>query len=216
MEKYQGTISGIGNAITRQNEITGDNLAMFRNIAIGYKDGVLKRDGHDFEYSIDKYDVKISDGMCFAYGYFGYSAPKSFSILPPAVESYFVIYARIDRSVIPNGYDLFIKNNYASPNIGTNTFRQDVLTTIKTGVYELPLWVFRVTNQGIDEFSFKDLRPLRTQILKANNSDYATCVLKNGKLEDGVTAVTQTITDSSKKVATTEFVQKAIRAEISK
>lgn len=235
MISYKGTISGTGDSITRLNEITGDNLGVVRNFIIGYKDGVLKRDNHDFDYSVDGNTVTITDGMCFAYGYFGYSKAKGFTILPPAVEQYYVIYARLDKSVIPNGCNLFIKNNYSSPNIGINSFRQDVLSTIKTGVYEIPLWLFRVTNKGVDELSFKDLRPNRVKpngnktlldcIKKVEYSDYATVVSNTvdasgqtiyGRLADGVTAATQPITDNSKKVATTAFVQAAIQAEIAK
>lgn len=234
-KSYKGTISGTGDSITRLNEITGDDLAMFRHFVIGYESGVLKYDNHDFDYSVDGNTINITDGMCFAYGYFGYSKAKGFLILPPAVEQYYVIYARLDKSVIPNGFDLFIKNNYSSPNIGINSFRKDVLSTIKTGVYEIPLWLFRVTNEGVDELSFKDLRPNRVMpsgnktlldcIKKVKYSDYATLVSNTidasgetiyGRIEDGVTAATQPIMDNSEKVATTAFVQAAVQAEINK
>lgn len=221
---YKGKISGTGNVETRENEITGDKLAVFRNFIIGYKDGVLKYGNHDFSYFVNGNTVRITDGMCFAYGYFAYCFAKEFSILPPVVENYYVIYARIDRSVIPNTVELLIKNNYASPNIGINSFRQDVLSTIKTGVYEIPLWIFKATNKGVDTESFVNFRPLREKIKRAEYSDYTSKTVlydsyseeRRGHLENGVTATTQPTSDNSTKVATTSYVQAAIKEEINR
>lgn len=220
--KSNTSISGTGNSETRVNEITGDELALFRNFVVGYESGVIAFDKHDFIYSVSGNTISVSDGICFAYGYFGYCKAKEFNIFPPAVEQYYIIYARIDKSVIPNTVELLIKSNYASPNIGLNTFRQDVLSTVKTGVYEIPLWVFRATNKGVDELAISDKRPLRENIKKVEYSDYAN-VVEMGNLQDGefniqneATAVTQAITDSSNKVATTAFTDAAIQAEINK
>lgn len=216
MATYKGEISGIGNTDKRINEITGDKLAVFRNFVVGYKDGVLKYDNHDFDYSVSSNTVSITDGMCFAYGYFAYCFAKDFTILPPTVENYFIIYVCIDRSVIPNIIEIEIKNNYASPNIGINSFRQDVLSTVKTGVYEIPLWIFKVTNKGVDTNSFKDLRNLREKIQQMYFADNATNLNNGGSIGANVTCPTYDITVINDIVASTKYVQNAIKAEIDK
>lgn len=219
-------ISGTGEATSRINEITGDNLASFRKAEIGYVSGVLNQDNHNFDYSVQKNTLNITDGTCFAYGYFGYCKEKVFDILPPAVESYFIVYVRLDKSVVPNEINLLIKNNYASGSVKINEFRQDVLSVIKTGVYELPLWLFKATNKGIDISSFKDLRPLQHCIERSEYSDFAEKKVINlesaasgiiyGQIENNVTAYTQPDGDTSNKVATTRFVKQAVIMEINR
>ena len=213
------TISGKGDTDSRLNEITGDELAIYRNTIIGYPFGVIKFDYHDFNYFVESNTIHLTDGVCFAYGYFAYHKAIDLTILPPPVENYYVIYVRIDKSVIPNTCEIKTKNNYASPQIGENAFRQDVLSTVKTGVFEIPLWLFKATNKGIDP-RFTDKRPLKDKILNVEYSDTSKIVKFNdnlkGKLDNGVAATTQPIEDKSKKAATTEFVQMAIQAEINK
>lgn len=225
------TISGIGDTETRKNEITGDDLAVFRNFVIGYTSyknigGVLNYEGHAFDYSVDGNTVHLTDGFAFAYGYGGHHKAESITLLPPAVEQYYIIYLVFDKSIIPNNFEIKVKSNYSSPNYGANSLRQDQLSTVKTGVFEMPLWLFKITNKGVDKDSFIDLRPkntlpdgskiLRNALEKVRSSDIANTVLSNGKLENEVTAVTQPITDNSKKIATTEFVRLAVQAEINK
>lgn len=41
MGRYIGKISGIGNALTRTNEITADDLGVIRNYIIGWESGVI-------------------------------------------------------------------------------------------------------------------------------------------------------------------------------
>ena len=98
---YKGVISGTGNSATRLNEITGDDLAAFRNFVIGYigyKDagGVIKQEGHAFDYSVDGNTVHLTDGFAFVYGYGSYHKAEDITLLPPAVEQYYVIYLVFD------------------------------------------------------------------------------------------------------------------------
>lgn len=235
MAVYKGTISGTGNSDTRENEITPDGLAVVRNFECGYTDyqntgGVVKDEGHDFDilneitlidednlvYSLsgNPTTINLTDGLCFAYGYFGGMEAVNITILPPAVEQYHIVYAELDRSVIPNACAIKVKNNQASAIITANTFRQDILSTVKTGVYQLPLWLLKITNKGIEEVT--DLRKLRQFIEHVVYSDNATHVMNNGTLGDNVTCPTPDGGDISKKVANTAFVDKAIQTEINR
>ena len=220
----QGEISGTGSALTRNNEITADRLAIARDFIVGYADsikdaigGVIRDVNHDFDCSIsldNNNQVVISDGLAVAYGYFGYSPRVVFDILPPAVLQYHLIYAEWDRSVIPNKFSIKIKNNQSSPYYDT-AFRQDVLSVVKTGIFQLPLWRIAIANNGIVDAP-TDLRVLREKIDIVQHSDDTVRVLSGGGLHDTVTCITQAIDDSSNKVASTAFVCAAIKAEIDK
>lgn len=234
--KDNTSISGTGNSLSRKNEIAGDELAAARNFICGYsldfKEAgcVVKDEGHDFEilnsktlinkeehiYSLNSQSntVNISDGLAFSYGYFGSSETVEFNILPPAVEQYFIIYLEMNKSVIPNTCEVKMKNNYASPRIGNNTFRQDELSTVKTGVYQMPLWLLKVTNKGIQQL--QDLRNLKYCIRNVVHSDNGTHVLDNGTIGQNVTIPTLPQGDVGNKAANTEFATTAIRAEINR
>lgn len=221
MAKYKSNtgISGTGNSETRVNEITGDNLAAVRNFICGYslnfKEAgcVVKDEGHDFNCSIiSKNSIRLTDGLAFAYGYFGESEAVKFNILPPAVENYFIVYLEMNKSVVPNICEVKIKKNYANSRIDNNSFRQDELSTVKTGIYQIPLWLVRVTNQGVQEL--RDLRNLKEYIQKIVHSDYGTHVLDNGTIGQNVTIPTPLQYDISNKAVNTEFVATAIEIEI--
>lgn len=224
--KSNCSISGIGDAQTRQNEITADNLAAVRNFIVGYNEtpdiaGVVVEgesiNEHAFycEISEDRQSVTIHDGLAFAYGYFGSSEEVEFIILPPAVEQYHIVYLEFDRSVIPNACMLKIKNNQASANWkAPNLFRQDQLSAIKTGVYQMPLWLLRVTNKGIR--SATDLRNMRYYPQHVLHSDNANNVSGGGTIGENVTVPTADEVDISEIVANTEYVVRAVLAEINK
>lgn len=223
MAKYKSNtnISGTGNSETHANEITGDNLAAVRNFICRYgldfneAGCVVKDEGHDFNCVLSgKNSIRLTDGLAFAFGYFGSSETVEFNILPPAVENYFIVYLEMNKSVVPNICEVKIKNNYANSRIDNNSFRQDELSTVKTGIYQMPLWLVRVTNQGVQEL--KDLRNLKDYIQKIVHSDYGTHVLNDGTIGQNVTIPTPLQDDISNKVANTEFAVTAIRAEINK
>lgn len=223
MAIYKGTISGTGSADTRKNEITPGELSTVRNFICGYNlnykniGGVIKNQDHDFDCKISETEknlVHITDGLCFAYGYFGHGEPVDIMILPPAVEQYHIIYVELNRSVIPNFCTVKTKNNQSSSTVSINTFRQDQLTTIKTGVFQIPLWLLRVTNKGIQEAT--DLRNLRNYIESVVYSDQAKHVTDGGILGRNVTIPTPPVGDNSKKIANTEWVYNTIKTEINK
>lgn len=219
---FIGKVFGTGNANTRYNEVTADMLASVRRFIFGYDACIFSESEHDFDcvLSQDNTSVTITDGMFCAYGYVGQCEQTTFNILPPAVEQYHLIYAELDRSVIPNTCITKIKNNQSSPYYDT-AFRQDVLSEVKTGIYQVPLWRVKITNNGISELM--DIRPK----VYANGEMRLPCGELNvyhaddthkitGSLENGVTCVTQTASDNSNLVASTAHVMAAIQAELNK
>lgn len=100
--------------------------------------------------------LKLNKGYIVAYGYIGYEEPKTFNFNPTAATQYHFIYGEIDRSVIPNTFELKVKNNQGGKDIKPTTFRQDILSTVKTGVFQLPLYRVKLGSNGIEEI--KDLR----------------------------------------------------------
>lgn len=217
MGTYAGKISGIGDKDTRENEITADDLATLRHNIVGYEYGIIKDDNHDFDCIEDDDSnsiVHLTDGIAFAYGYFGYCPAVDITFLLPAVEQYQLIYMEIDKSVIPNACTIKTKNNMSNPYINANTFRQDQLSTVRTGIFQIPLWQVHLSNQGIETLT--DLRELKSAIKAVVHSDSANNLNENAVIEDNVTAITQSSTDNSTKLATTAFVDRAIQAEIAK
>ena len=209
MKKYQGKISGVGNATTRKNEITADDLAISRNYIYGWEYGVINRIGWNFNAYKDGNNVVVEKGIMFAYGYFGI-LPKSVTIpfIKPSATQYRFIYAEIDRSVVPNTCTIKVKNNQGSDKIKPTTFRQDYLKSVRTGVFQLPLWRVKLNSEGIKEVV--DVRDLKDYIMKVERSNYTTKKV-TGEISLGAKATTQLATDNSEKLATTEFVHLATR-----
>lgn len=166
--------------------------------------------------------IHLTDGMAFAYGYFGYCAAMDIDILPPAVEQYHIIYLELNKSVIPNTCEVKVRNNQSSPRILNNAFRQDQLSTIKTGVFQMPLWIIKITNKGI--VYAKDLRNIKKGIENVVDTVNSSNVVDGGVLGllysagllGNVRAETQPQGTRNKTVATTAFVQNAIQTEINK
>lgn len=204
-------ISGIGNSQTRKNEITADDIATLRRYTFGWDYGVINRSGWNFNATTDKKTdtITVDKGIMFAYGYFGI-LPESIKIpfIKPSATQYRIIYAEIDRSVIPNTFKIKVKNNQGSNKIKPTTFRQDYLTAIKTGVFQLPLWQVELNNEGIEDVV--DVRELKDYIKQVHHTNYTTGKVTKSISENAI-ATTQPITNISKRLATTEFVHKAVR-----
>lgn len=209
--EYKGKISGIGNATTRNNEITADDLAILRNYIYGWEFGVINREGWNFNATVsdNKSSVIVEKGIMFAYGYFGI-LPESVTMpfIKSSATQYRYIYAEIDRSVVPNTFMIKVKNNQGSNKIKPTTFRQDYLTAIRTGVFQLPLWQVELNSEGIVEI--KDVRDLKDYIMKVKHTDNTTSKV-TGEISTSAIATTQPITDNSEKLATTNFVHLATR-----
>ena len=209
MKKYQGKISGVGNAITRQNEITADDLAISRNYIYGWEYGVINREGWNFNARREGNNVVVEKGIMFAYGYFGIF-PETYTIpfIKPSATQYRYIYAEIDRSVVPNTCTIKVKNNQGSDKIKPTTFRQDYLMAVRTGVFQLPLWRVELNSEGIAKIV--DVRDLKDYIMKVEHTNYTTHKV-TGEISLLAKATTQPITDNSEKLATTKFVHLATR-----
>ena len=206
---YEGKISGVGNATSRKNEITADDLAILRNYHYNWEYGVINREGWNFNAYKEDNNVIVNKGIMFAYGYFGiFPESVTISFINPSATQYRFIYAEIDRSVVPNTCTLKVKNNQGSDKIKPTTFRQDYLTAVRTGVFQLPLWIVKLDNSGIVEI--KDVRNLQNYIKQVYHTNNTT-----GKISKYVSpnaiATTQAISDNSEKLATTEFVHLATR-----
>lgn len=209
---YKGKISGIGNSTTRNNEITADDLAVLKNYIYNWEYGVLNIQGWNFNAYKSGENVVVEKGIMFAYGYFGIF-PETYTIpfIKTSATQYRIIYAEIDKSVIPNTCTIKVKNNQGSDKIKPTTFRQDYLTAIRTGVFQLPLWRVKLNSEGIEDIDgLVDLRDLRNYIMKVNHSNYTSGKVL-GEISETATATTQPKTDKSKRLATTEFVHLAIR-----
>ena len=210
MGTYYGKISGIGNPTERINEITADDLATLRYFQIGWDYGVVDRQGYNFLVDTEKHkgtsSIEVGKGIMFAYGYVGYVDSCVFEFIRPSIPQYHIVYVELDRSKIPNTCTLKVKNNQSSTSI-ERTFRQDYLDKIRTGIFQLPLWRVKVGSNGIDEVV--DLRKLYDKPKQVQYSINTKRVV--GKIDSGVTAVTQPNNDNSNKIATTMFVHNATR-----
>lgn len=208
MSEYKGKISGMGNKTTRLNEITADDLSTLRYFQMGWDYGVVDRQGYKFDiyYTLNPSSVQVGKGIIFAYGYVGYVDNSVFEFIRPAIPQYYIIYVELDRSKIPNACTLKVKNNQSSTSI-ERTFRQDYLDKIRTGIFQLPLWRVKVGSNGIEEVV--DLRKLYDKPKQVQYSINTKRVV--GKIDSGVTAVTQPNNDNSNKIATTMFVHNATR-----
>lgn len=210
-------ISGTGNSATRENEITADDLATIRKYIIGWDGGVI----NGFE-EINSTDISItlSAGLMFAYGYLGYEKEKSFYFNKTAATQYHFIYGEIDKSVVPNTFELKVKNNQGGSQIKPTTFRQDILSMVKTGVFQLPLYRVTLSSNGIEEVKpvTEEIAtvgvavgfPVKNYIKRVKHADITTKKVV-GEISDTATATTQLTSDNSEKIATTMFVHNAIR-----
>lgn len=201
------TISLQGNTISTSMV---DGVSKYKVYAdgtyIGYIDSnnVWHRESQDI-VSGSPNSVQLQQGIMFAYGYFGYIPSSVFEFINPAIPQYYILYAELDRSRIPNTCKIKVKNNQSSKNI-ENTFRQDILSKFRTGVFQLPLYMVKVDVNGVQDIT--DLRVLRDKI-----KDVYTVSLTNniyGYIPDSVHAVTQLGGDRSQKIATTRFVDREI------
>ena len=202
---YEGKISGIGNSPQRINEITADDIATLRYKIYGWDYGVI----NGFAETHNTDSITLDFGVMFAYGYFG--------CLPSAVTLYFhkvaqtqyqFIYAELDKSTIPNTFKIKVKNNQGGKNPKPTDFRQDILSVVKTGVFQLPLYRITLNENGIAEVRSEITNYTYSRIKKT----YRTTATNNisGRVGNGSYCVTNPATsDNSKKIATTDFVHRA-------
>lgn len=211
MATYAGKISGMN------NEITADDLATLRNFIIGWEHGVLNIDGCNFKAEKkDSTTVTIQKGIMFAYGYFGY-LPESITIpfIKPAATQYRFIYGELDRSVTPNTFKIKVKNNQSSKKILETTFRQDYLSAIKTGIFQLPLWRIELNSNGIADIDgIYDVRELVDYIKQSHKSSSTHIVTGTIDSTVIVNKYYASVGECSNHIANCQFVHKVIEAYI--
>ncbi len=216
-----GAMTGTGNKVSKENEIPTDVLAAIRNFIVGYNNssegavgGVLSTGG-GFQCGIsldNKNQIKISSGICMAYGYFGFAEEKTFDILPPAVTQYYLVYAELNLSELPNSATIKIKNNQGSKRSDPSCFRQDNLNSMKVGIFQVPLWRITVTNEGIrNEDDLKDLRVVRTGIEHVHHT-YECHEVVRELFDNVMTEYTIEESNASELVANTAFVDKEVHS----
>lgn len=119
-----------------------------------------------FEYEYEGNRLEISEGYAFAYGYVAYAPSTTLYFNRTSATQYHIVYLEIDKSVIPNLCAIKVKNNQASNIIKPSTLRQDILSIVKTGVFQLPLFIVELNSKGI--VSVQDKR-LKTKYIKQVN-----------------------------------------------
>ena len=156
MAKYKGIISGIGNVTERTNEISPDSIAELRRFIIGKdfeKDyGILEQEGCFEPTVIDDDRIQFGSGLIYAYGYIGkLPQPTVLVVNLGAIPQYYFAYIELDKSTIPNTCSIKLKNNQNSPYMNDYTFRQDELSSIKTGVHQTPICLLRTSvEKGVE------------------------------------------------------------------
>ena len=214
---YKGTISGTGVKETRENEITADNVATERYFESSHEHGVLAGE-HKFDVTVTATNrVRIDTGIVYAYGYLGeLTEPVDLTFQLPSMAQYWIIYGELDKSVVPNTFMIKRKNNQSNPRIGQYTLRQDVLSEIKTGIFQEPLHILRVTANGIEVVDTELASEWRLQtidkikrVVYSDTTQRVTDTIVNGAIVTGAI-------QEGNHPATTAYVTEQIRKEINK
>lgn len=208
---YLGGVTGIGNRESRRNEITAKGVASERYISTGDQCGVISA-GRNFACSIaDSFQQKnkliVESGMLYAYGYTGSLDRAEFSVFLPSAKQYWYLYGEINLSDAPNYFSLNLKNNQAS---NQPRWRQDNLSSARTGVFQLPLAEIEITRNGIAEIRY--LFQAKEKIWRVAGSTRAALVTES--VSSATTGYQQAFSDNSKKVSTCGFATQRIAREI--
>lgn len=187
INNVKGVMAGIGDMLNDVNVIEpGFDARVYRYI-IG-KDCIIE--------GLEMSGNTLSAGICIGQGYRGY--------LPTSCEIgtiYDYIYAHFKVH-----HDRDIEDEFWIECTKSSTVVQN---DILHGAGDYWLLLYQKVNgkwqKRIDDIKY----PLRSQ-----HSDDTMRVVEHGVLENGVTAVTQEVGDKTVKVATTEFVQNQIAADI--
>jgi hypothetical protein len=162
-------LKGIGDAITRQNEILPSLDARINKFLVGHMAGIIKGEYNEFSAQIVDRGVTVRSGFLTAHGYFGASDTETqINFVMPSGTQYVHIYAEIDLAVIPNKFEI---KATAMSNNSAWTARQDNLLTEQSGKYQFSLYTVTVTASTI---ILTDNRTFIEKPLRAINADNAT------------------------------------------
>lgn len=210
--EHKGKISGIGNKTTRKNEITADDLAIMRSYCFGNNIGIIDKTGYNFDIlNQSNSTIKLCKGVCYAYGYIGYIDIAEINFIRPSLPQYHIIYVELNKSVIPNVCTLKTKNNGSNGNIEINTLRQDYLSVIRTGICQIPLYVVKLTSEGIE--TIKDERPLKKHIRQTEIAE-STCEVVGEIDKYAVYVENPSLDDKSNKVVNIGWVNALVKQVI--
>jgi hypothetical protein len=162
-------LKGIGDALSRTNEILPSLDAKINKFLTGHTAGVIQGEYNSFSAELIDRGVVVRSGILQAYGYFGCSdTDTQFNFILPTGTNYIHIYGEIDLSVVPNKFE--IKQTIMS-NSPSYTFVQDDLSVNLYGKYQIPLWQITLTSTGL---ALTDNRPFILKPLNSVNAEYAT------------------------------------------
>ena len=228
MGTYQGIISGIGNAATRTNEITPDSVASLRRFIIGKDYGILDLQGRFEPIVGDTNRVQFNGGYVYAYGYIGkIPNPTVFVMNLGAIPQYYFAYVEIDKSVIPNTCTIKMKNNQNNPYMNDYTFRQDMLSSVKTGVHQTPICLLRTSvEKGIEivenyisgtEREYNPNPPFENTVLyridKVNFAENPQKIVKNIERTVVLSAENSSVGNN---LSTTKYVDMRVKEEVNR
>lgn len=228
MAKYKGIISGIGNVTERTNEINPDSIAELRRFIIGKDYGILEQGGHFEPVVIDTDRIQFGDGLIYTYGYIGkLPQPTVFVMNLGAIPQYYFAYIELDKSTIPNTCSIKLKNNQNSPYMTDTTFRQDQLSSVKTGVHQTPICLLRTSvEKGVE---IVENYVSGTTRVYNQNPPFENTILKHiGKVNycldaqrivvniEGSVALTDYNTKVGKNLSCTRYVQERANYEVNR
>ena len=228
MAEYKGVISGYGNAEKRENEISSDSVASLRRFIIGKDYGVLNLQDCFEPTVIGKDRIQFNGGYVYAYGYIAnIPNPTVFVMNLGAIPQYYFAYVEIDKSVIPNTCTIKMKNNQNSPYMNEWTFRQDELSSVKTGIHQTPICLLRTSvEKGIEivenyisgeEREYNKHLPPNVSLIGEIGKVFFTYTASKitTKIESSVTLTSQNLL-VGESPASTEYVVERIREEINR
>ena len=161
-------LKGIGDPISRTNEILPSLDAKINKFLTGHTAGVIQGEYNSFSAELIDRGVIIKSGLLQAYGYFGCSDTETqFNFILPTGTNYIHIYGEIDLSVVPNKFE--IKQTTMS-NSEEYSFNQDDLSINLYGIYQIPLWQITLTSDGL---SLTDKREFIGKPLRCINAEYS-------------------------------------------
>lgn len=161
-------LKGIGDPLSRTNEILPSLDAKINKFLIGHSFGIIQGEYNNFSAELIDRGVIVRSGLLQAHGYFGCSdTDTQFNFILPTGTNYIHIYGEIDLSVVPNKFEI---KQIIMSNCESYSFHQDDLSINLYGKYQIPLWQITLTS---DELTLTDKREFISKPLRSIYSDYS-------------------------------------------
>jgi len=193
-------LKGIGDAVTRVNEILPSFDARINNFLIGHASGIIRGEFNEFNANTIDRGVRIRSGMMQAHGFFGAcDTDTQINFVMPSATRYVQIFAEIDLSVIPNRFEV---KATAQSNSTAHTFRLDNLRTIPNGRFQLHLWQVTLTATAV---TLQDRRAFIDKVRDAVNAEQATNATNAGHATTAGSATSATTATNATRVNDLNF-----------